>query len=171
MKCCHDPLCPTRGKVDSAHQDLEARIWQRRLLPQCLVKSWCVRIQGKHILILCPAPFGMGHTIMGALLGQQFHPFDSILLWVTFSSWLQRNPGSPTQPGARLPGALVQEGRCMFVTPLGTGRSFTPTDWKVVIKLLWEDPKGLECCVGSAPLYCQGKEALCEDMHGRGKSP
>lgn len=96
MKCCHDPPCPTKEEVDSAHQDLGARIWQRRLLPQCLVKSWCVRMLGKHTLNSV-VPCGMGHSKMEALLGQQFQlPFDSIVSWVTFSSCLPRNPGSPT---------------------------------------------------------------------------
>lgn len=145
---------------------------ERRLLPQRLVKSWCVRIQGKFNLILCPAACGTGHTVMEALLGQQFPPpltpsFPGLPSPLDY----KESQVPPPQPGARLPGAVLQEGRCMFVTPLEDWQQFH-TNWlKVFMKLLWEDPKGLECCVGTAPLYCQGKETLCEDMHGWGKSP
>lgn len=85
-------------------------------------------------------------------------PFDSIISWVTSPLDSKETQAPPPQPGARLPGAVLQEGRCMFVTPLGDWKQFH-TNWlKVSMKLLWEDPKGLECCVGTAPLYCQGKE-------------
>lgn len=166
MKCCHDPPCPTREKVDSAHQDLGAE----KAAPTVPGEELMCQDPGEtHSL---SSTFWYGTHCNGSPDGTAISaPFDFVISWVTFSSWLKRKPGSPTQPGARLPGAVLQEGRRMSVTPLGDWQQFHTSWLKVFKKVLWEDPKGLECCVGTAALYCQGKEILCEDMHGWGKSP
>lgn len=163
MKCCHDPPCPTseKGKrMPLLSRNLGAGIWHRRPFQECLVKCWCARIKRELILDSeGPAPCGMGHTKMKALLGQQFQlPFDSIISQVNFCSWLEGNPGSPTPARSKAAQSCVA-GRQVNVCDLS---GWLAAVWhqlteKICLKLLWEDPLVLGAGWGlPAPFYCQG---------------